>query len=315
MNENEEVMSQEDKFFGKTNVVGEELKEEIELEIVDDRPPQDRRPPAKASEDEEESDEELQSYSAKVRKRIDKLKYQQHEERRQREAAERMREEAVRFAQELNQKNQRYEQVIQRGETALVQQIKARASIALEQAKSAYKDAYERGDTEKIIEAQEKLLNAQGEIKEAERYERNLKARPEKPAETTTNQPQRPQPSPKAVEWVKRNPWFGPQGNREMTALAYGVHESLVRDHGVQPDTDEYYQKIDEAMRARFPEHFERDNAQRAPAPVVAPSTRNNGAKPRRIQLTATQVSLAKRLGLTPEQYAKQLIKESANGR
>lgn len=306
--------SQEEKFFGKTNVVSvDEPKEELEVEIIDDRPPQDRRPPKAEAADEEESEEELSSYSAKVRKRIDKLKYQQHEERRQREAAERMREEAVRVAQQLAERNQQYESVIQRGETALIQQIKARASLAVEQAKASYKEAYERGDTDKIIEAQEKLLNAQTELKEADRYERNAKSRPEKKPEQAT--PEAPKPSQKALDWISRNPWFGPQGDREMTALAYGVHENLIRSQGVKPDTDEYYQKIDEAMRARFPERFERDNAQRQPSTVVAPSTRNNGARPRKIQLTSTQVSLAKRLGLTPEQYAKQLIKENANGR
>ena len=104
-----------------------------------------------------------------------------------------------------------------------------------------------------------------------------------------------------------------------MTALAYGIHERLIRDEGIQPDTEEYYNAIDEAVRTRFPEHFEqeapvRQTPQRQPSSVVAPSKRSNAAAPRRIQLTATQVSLAKRLGLTPGQYAKQLIKESNNG-
>ena len=107
-----------------------------------------------------------------------------------------------------------------------------------------------------------------------------------------------------------------------MTALAYGIHETLIREEGVKADTEEYYEKIDSVMRQRFPDYFEKDDvvqataapAQRTPSTVVAPSNRNNGSRPRKIQLTATQVSLAKRLGLTPEQYAKQLIKESSNG-
>jgi hypothetical protein len=107
-----------------------------------------------------------------------------------------------------------------------------------------------------------------------------------------------------------------------MTALAYGVHETLIREQGVKPDTEEYYEKIDAAMRQRFPDYFEKDSdnvqvsvaPQRTPNTVVAAANRNNGARPRKIQLTATQVSVAKRLGLTPEQYAKQLIKESYNG-
>jgi hypothetical protein len=237
-----------------------------------------------------------------------------------------MREEAIRFAQQLASKNQQYESLLQRGEGALVAQIKARANLALEQAKALYKDAYEAGDAQRIIDAQEKLLNAQTEFREAERHERVIQSRSQ-PVQQAYQQPpapqyQPPQPSPKALEWTKKNPWFGPQGNREMTALAYGVHETLIREQGVKPDTDEYYEKIDSVMRQRFPDYFEKDDevqvtvapTQRTPNTVVASASRNNGAKPRKIQLTATQVSVAKRLGLTPEQYAKQLIKESYNG-
>lgn len=319
-------MSREDKFFGVETPLQMPVKEEvksspepeIELDIVDDIPKQ----PVKQAE--KEDDEELSDYSDKVRKRINKLKYEQHEAHRQREAAERMREEAVKFAQQLAAKNQQYESLIQRGEGALVSQIKARASLALDQAKSLYKEAYEAGDSQRIIDAQEKLLNAQTEVREAEKHERVLQNRrpqqTQQPVQQQAYQP--PQPSSKAIEWTKGNPWFGPNGNRAMTALAYGVHETLVREQGVQPDTDEYYQKIDAAMRQRFPDYFEKDEdvqvtsapAQRTPSTVVAPSNRNNGSRPRKIQLTATQVALAKRIGLTPEQYAKQVIKETSNG-
>ena len=326
-------LSREDKFFGVTTPLQipekgspeEKSSEPVELEIVDDLPKQ----PVKQAE-KEDNDEELSDYSDKVRKRINKLKYEQHEAQRQREAAEKMREEAVKFAQQVIAKNQQYESLIQRGEGALVAQIKARASLALDQAKNLYKDAYEAGDAQKIIDAQEKLLNAQTEFREAERHERVLQNRPRQqapqPQYTPQNyvppQPQVPQPSQKALEWTKRNPWFGPQGNRSMTALAYGIHETLIREEGVQADTDEYYQKIDAAMKQRFPDYFEKDDevqvtaapAQRTPSTVVAPSNRNNGARPRKIQLSASQVSLAKRLGISPEQYAKQLIKESSNG-
>ena len=331
-----EMTSQEDKFFGISAPLQIPDKEdkavaaepEVELEIIDDLPKQ----PAKEASKEtpKEDDEELSDYSEKVRKRINKLKYEQHEAQRQREAAEQMREEALRYAQQVALKNQQYEALLQRGEGALVSQIKARATLALEQAKGLYKDAYEAGDAQRIIEAQEKLLNAQSEFKEAEKHERVLQqrvARPQQQAQPAQQPPiqqsfQPPQPSKKALEWTEKNPWFGPKGNREMTALAYGIHESLIREEGVKPDTEEYYQKIDAAMRRRFPEYFEKEQdevqvsvaPQRTPTNVVAPANRNNGAKPRKIQLTATQVSVAKRLGLTPEQYAKQLIKESYNG-
>ena len=316
-----ELQTQEEKFFGVSYPVQvpeketkTEEKDDVELEIIDDLP----RKPVKVDAQVEQDDEELSGYSKKVRDRINKLKYEQHEERRQREAAERMREEAVQFAQQLAHKNQAYENLIQRGEGALVQQIKSKAQIALEQAKSRYKEAYEQGDAEKIIAAQESLLNAQTEFREAERYERNIQSRPKPlPQEQVPQQTYQPvplpQPSAKTMAWTQENPWFGK--NREMTALAYATHETLIRDHGIKPDTDEYYEKINATMRLRFPDFFEEDTPTlKRPSTVVAPSNRSNGAKPRKIQLTATQVSLAKRLGLTPEQYAKQLIKESSNG-
>ena len=322
--------SREDKFFGVSYQVPtepepkEEAAPEVELEIIDDLPRKPAKADAKVEAVPEESDEELSGYSKKVRERINKLKYEQHEERRQREAAERMREEAIQFAQQLAHKNQQYESLIQRGEGALVQQIKSKATIALEQAKFRYKEAYEKGDPDQIISAQESLLNAQTELREAEKYERNIQSRPKyQPQEQavqaqTTQQYQPvplPQPSAKTMAWTKENPWFGT--NREMTALAYATHETLIRDHGVKPDTEEYYEKINSTMRLRFPDYFEEETpsySSKRPSTVVAPSNRSNGAKPRKIQLTATQVSLAKRLGLTPEQYAKQLIKESSNG-
>jgi len=324
-------MSREDKFFGVETPLQipdkEDVKSspepEIELDIVDDIPKQ----PVKQAE--KEDDEELSDYSDKVRKRINKLKYEQHEAHRQREAAEQMREEAIKFAQQLAAKNQHYESLLQRGEGALVSQIKARASLSLDQAKSLYKEAYEAGDSQKIVDAQEKLLNAQTDVREAEKHERVLQGRrPQQTQQPVQQQQQQqqvyqpPQPSSKALSWTKDNPWFGPNGNRSMTALAYGIHETLVREEGVKPDTEEYYQKIDASMRQRFPDYFEKDQdvqvtsapAQRTPSNVVAPSNRNNGSRPRKIQLTATQVALAKRIGLTPEQYAKQVIKETSNG-
>jgi hypothetical protein len=324
----------EDKFFGvmapieRTGAVKKEDEDnEVVVDIVDDLPKKPDKPTGAV----EESDEdELAGYSEKVRKRIGKLKYQQHEAERQREAAERMREEAVSYAMRLAQQNQQYEQLIQRGEGALVHQIKTRAQLQLDAAKSKYREAYEQGDTDKIIAAQEQLLTAQTEFREAEKHERTLQTRPKpqapaqapvQPQAAPTAQPQitPPAPSEKALKWAERNPWFGAKGNKDMTALAYGVHERLVRDEGIEPDTDEYYAAIDATIRSRFPENFEqepqyRQTPQRQPNSVVAPSKRSNAATPRRVQLTATQVALAKRLGLTNEQYAKQLIKESNNG-
>jgi len=332
----------EDKFFGVRTQIGKSSEPEqsdIELEIVDDRDEEDRRSPKSAEASQEESedvtDEELSGYSEKVQKRINKLRYEQHEERRQREAAERMREEAIRVAEQLSSKNKEYESLINRGEGALVAQIKQRAEMALQQARDQYKRAYDEGDTDNMVTAQEGLNRAQAEFTEAERYEHNLASQNAQRQQTeqqnyqaqvanqaVQNVAQQPQPQvdPRADAWTKENPWFMRDGYEEMTSTAYGIHAELIK-HGITPNSPEYFRRIDERLRVRYPDfgwQSEGDSDGRdasvtanQPSTVVAPSARSNGAKPRKVRLTSTQVSLAKRLGLTNEQYAMQLTKES----
>tara|TARA_R100000149_G_C5868991_1_gene133232 strand:- start:311 stop:1318 length:1008 start_codon:yes stop_codon:yes gene_type:complete len=327
----EQTMSTEDKFFGvKTTIGGEQS--DVDVEVVDDRPPEDRRPPAKEAKEEEGGDEELEGYSDKVKKRINKLRYQQHEERRQREAAEKMREEAVRVAQKYADENKKYHAIIQEGEQYLVHQIRERANLALEQAKSHYRQAYEEGNTDKVVEAQEAMIKAQSEFQSADYQMNQMNAEQQRRAQQPQQQYQPypepqpqpqpqpqvqapPQPTEKAAKWAQDNPWFGQE--KDMTALAYGIHERLVRDEGYDPNSDEYFETIDRTMRSKFPEYFgdeevsTEEPAAKSPPVVTAPSSRNNGAKPRKVKLTRTQLSLAKRLGLTPEQYANQLVKEA----
>ena len=324
----EQTMSSEDKFFGVKTTIGGE-KSDVDVEVVDDRPPEDRRPPAKQTKEEDSGDEELDGYSDKVKKRINKLRYQQHEERRQREAAEKMREEAVRVAQKYADENKKYHAIIQEGEQYLVHQIRERANLALEQAKSQYRQAYEEGNTDKVVEAQEAMMRAQSEFQSADYQMNQMNAQRQRqpqqqyqPYQEPQPQPQPqqqvqepPQPTEKAAKWAQDNPWFGQE--KDMTALAYGVHERLVRDEGYDPNSDEYFETIDRTMRSKFPEYFGDEEVSteepvaKSPPVVTAPSSRNNGAKPRKVKLTRTQLSLAKRLGLTPEQYANQLVKEA----
>ena len=312
--ENESPASAEDRFFGvkttisKKGTVGQEESDsevsDVEYEVVDDRPPEDRRPPKSSSE--EVGDDELSGYSEKVQKRINKLRYEQNEERRQREASERMRDEAVKVAQVLANKNKEYEALINRGEGALINTVKQKAEMTLENARSKYKKAYEEGDTDNVVSAQEDLIKAQAELTEAERYENNLQVAP-------------PEPSPESAAWAERNPWFMNPDNKAMTATAYGLHEEALRDQGLRPNSPQYFQYVDNGMRGSYPNYGWQDESDtdgrtatvtaNQPSSVVAPSARNNGAKPRKIQLTSTQVALAKRLGLTNEQYAKELIK------
>ena len=342
--EMESPASAEDKFFGVKTTIGKKGEvsqdesdsevSDIEYEIVDDRPPEDRRPPKAETASQNEDDDELSGYSEKVQKRINKLRYEQNEERRQREASERMRDEAVKVAQVLANKNKEYEALINRGEGALINTVKQKAEMTLENARSKYKKAYEEGDTDNVVSAQEELIKAQAELTEAQRYEDSLpqqqdqwqppapqeqyNAAPVAPAVPQQQVPP-PQPSPESTAWAERNPWFMNPENKAMTATAYGLHEEALRDHGLRPNSPQYFQYVDNGMRSSYPNYGWKDESDtdgrtatvpaNQPSSGLAPSARNNGAKPRKVQLTSTQVALAKRLGLTNEQYAKELIK------
>jgi len=321
--------SAEDRFFGVKTKIEKGAKapvdseSETQIEIVDDRIEEDQRPAkAKASEDEPD-DDELSGYSEKVQKRINKLKYEQHEERRQKEAAEKVRDEAVAITQQLHNRNQEMESVISRGESALVAQIKQKAALALQSAKDSYKKAYEEGNTDAVVSSQEALNKAQAEMAEAEKYERNLAvqaARPQVQQPAPQQPPPPPQVDPEAKAWADKNTWFMDPSHRRMTATAYGLHEEAVLDRKIKPNTPDYFEFIDSGMREAYPKFGWQDSdfdgltatsTANQRSTVVAPSNRNNGAKPRTLKLKPSQVSLAKKLGITNEQYARQFYKEN----
>jgi hypothetical protein len=345
--------SAEDKFFGvKTQIAKKASDKEavsenspveqndFELEIVDDKPPKKREAA------EGETDEELSEYSAKVRKRI-------HQATFERRKAQRLADEAVKAAQQLNNENQKLKEkareqqaLLDRGETVLVSQIKEKAALSADKAKAEYRKAYEEGNTDAIVASQEQMIEAQARKLEAQRWENQLPPQLTQEQQQAAYQQQQAayqqqqaayqqsvseqvtEPEPKAKEWGDKNPWFGDEAHKGMTAYAYALHEEAIKDNGISPNSDQYFEYIDQHMRSRFDDYVWSDNAsegasgngQTAPATtsqpssVVAPSARNNGAKPRKVQLTSTQVALAKRLGLTNEQYAKQLVKEMSNG-
>tara|TARA_R100000149_G_C5877377_1_gene141361 strand:- start:680 stop:1735 length:1056 start_codon:yes stop_codon:yes gene_type:complete len=322
--------SQEEKFLGiKNTVVSDDSAEDFDVEIIDDRPEDDRKTPRSDEQkqaDQAEIEQEIDGIDERVKKRINKLKYEFHEERRAKEAAEKLREESVSFAKQQAEENRRLSALVQRGESALMQQVKAKAEAQLEQAKRNHMAAHESGDTEQITNATNDMLKAQSELKVAEDHLAVEQARaqqaPQQPIGQQQPIPQQPPTiDPKAVAWLRNNSWFGSDDQKEMTALAYGIHETLVRKEGISPQSDKYYEEVDKRMRLRFPDYFgvetpeESNEVAETATPrntqsVVAPSNRNNGSKPRKVQLTSTQVALAKRLGISPERYAKELIKE-----
>lgn len=290
-------------------VVEEAVEDDLEVEVVDDTPKADRnRKPAEPPA--EVTDEELEEYSDKVRNRIRHFSKGYHDERRAKEAALRERQELERVAQQLVDENKRLKGTVDKNQEALLEQAKRTAAGEAIIAKRQYKQAYEAGDPDKLLEAQEKLTNAK--IK----ADRLANLRPEalqsQETEVQTEQVQEQSaPAPivdeRANDWASSNTWFGQDD--EMTSFALGLHNKLVKE-GINPQTEEYYEKIDSRMRQIFPDQFEDVGEIEAQKPkrqsnVVAPATRSTA--PKKIRLTQTQVAVAKRLGLTPEQYAKQV--------
>jgi len=286
----------------------------FEVDIIDDTPEEDKPRRPEDTEAQIPEDDEIASYGENVQKRIKQLKFEYHEERRRKEEAARLQDEAVDYARKVYEENQRLRKTLEEGEGVLVQQAKGRVEAELERAKSAYKEAYETGDPDKLIEAQEKLNNLQNEKFRVESYKPKPQQAQEQPVQLQ-QKPKVPEQDAKTKAWAAQNEWFG--NDSEMTGYAFGVHESLVKQ-GVNPQSqaDEYYNRIDESMRQRFPDKFGGQQVEAAPVrqagSVVAPAGRS-AKKPRRVQLTSTQVALAKRLGLSAEQYAAQLLKESSN--
>jgi hypothetical protein len=279
-----------------------EYEVEGEIEVVDDTPEADRdRKPMKEA-PAEVTDDELAQYSEGVKKRIQHFSKGYHEERRAKEAALREREEAIRLAQNLVEENKKLQGSLGQGQQALLEQAKKVVANEVEQAKAKYKQAYESGDSDALVAAQEELTAAK--IK-AERVN-NFRPAVAKP-ETSVVQPApraEPQVDSKALAWRDSNPWFG--SDDEMTAVALTVHRKLV-ESGVSTTSDEYYEKINSRVRQLFPDAFTSDRPVKK-SQVVTPATRSTA--PKKIVLTQTQVQLAKRLGVPLEVYARSVADE-----
>lgn len=309
--EKEQEKSKEEKI--EFSVEGEDDK--VQVEIVDDTPEKDRgrKPLEKPVED--PSDDELQDYSDKVQSRIKELTHARHDERRAREAALREKEEALRFAQAALEENRKLKERITNGETSFISQAQRLADVEVEKASAALKAAHEAGDTDAFVEAQKALNKAVLMQERAKAFKPTPLQRAPQPANLPSQQPAQPpipEPDQKAKAWAQRNPWFGKDD--EMTSFAYGLHNKLVKS-GYDTQSQEYYDAIDNRMRQVFPDNFQSDEDKpekvdkaKKPATVVAPTNRVTSAK--KIVLTPTQVSIAKRLGLTLEQYARQVAEE-----
>ena len=301
--------------------------EDIEFEILDDVPEEDKDPitgkerePMPQELVQELEQDELEEYSDKVKSRLKQMKKVWHDERRAKESAFRERQAAEEFAKKILEENKKLKETLSSGEKNLIDTAKNAAGLELEMAKRQYKEAYESGDSDQIIEAQTKLSEANYKVQKVNEYRPSLQ-QPETDVNISTQQAPVARPDPKASSWQERNSWFGQ--DPEMTSAALGLHQKLV-DAGMNPTSDEYYQRIDSTMRRRFPEYFGDEETsdgggkpvqrtETKPATVVAPASRSTSSK--KIVLTKSEVNLAKKFGLTPQQYAmeKQRL-EKQNG-
>jgi hypothetical protein len=279
-------------------------EEKIEFEVEDDTPTKDRgREPAPKELVEELENDELEDYSEKVKIKLKQLKRVWHDERRAKEAVEREREEAFNIAQRLLEENKSLK-------NRTVEYGKEAADRALAEARQQYKEAYEAGDSERLIDAQERLTEAKFRLQNQAAEENAL----QQPEVDVQMQQQPPVRDTKVLAWQQRNPWFGQ--DEEMTSLALGLHEKLKRS-GVSVGSDEYYERIDSTMKKRFPENFEDVQEEKTVetrttklSNVVAPATRTTGSK--KIKLSNTQMATIKKLGITPEQYVREVLKMEA---
>ena len=297
---------------------------DVEVEVVDDTPKADRgRKPSDPPED--VTEEELQDYSEKVRRRIQHFSKGYHDERRAKEAALRERQELEVLAQRLVEENKKLQSNTYKSQAALLEQAKKNVDQELRIAKVRYKRAYEAGEADAVLKAQEELTTARLKADRLAAIRMPALQEKEVPVETQQEQPVYTAPAvpevqvdTKAQEWQQANPWFGTDD--EMTSFALGLHSKLVKS-GVDPQSDEYYETINSRMRRVFPENFEDTSLEgleeetetpvgrpKRSTNVVAPATRSTA--PKKVRLTRTQVALAKRLGLTPKQYADQVAKD-----
>jgi len=297
-------------------VEAEDSNDGFEVEVIDDTPEVDRD--RKASDPPDEiTEEELEDYSEKVRKRIKHFSKGYHDERRAKEQALRERQELETYTQRLVEENKNLKSSAGKNQTVLLDQAKRTAESELTQARSAYKEAYEAGEADAVVEAQEKLTTAKIRTDRLNNIQLPLQEDQTTVKEANTQESAPVKVDERAKEWATTNTWFGLDD--EMTSFALGLHNKLVKQ-GMNPQSDEYYEAIDGRMREIFPGNFgdvekpDRKTSKRQ-ANVVAPATRSTS--PKKVVLTQTQVNLAKRLGVPLKDYAKQVaieMRKDANG-
>lgn len=297
---------------------------DIDIEVIDDRPEEDRRSPRVEDPDDDfDIDAEIEGVDSGVKKRISRMKYEYHEERRAKEQAGRERSEALNFAQSQQQENEKLKSLLNRSEQALLSSVSTRADAEMSVAEQAYKKAHEENDTEALLAAQRALTQAQADKSYLRNYQpqqsqevnpANQRQPVNQQANDGANQ-QQPQFDVPTQNWLGRNPWWSQSGYEPVTEFTKGLHLRLSGE-GIDSSNPEYFKRIEKEVGSRFPDFFSGNQVEntvlrrKQGSTVVAPAKRGQQNR-KRIKLTESAVRVAKRLGLTPEQYAAQIYKES----
>lgn len=247
-------------------------------------------------------EDELADYSEGVKKRIAKLTGKMRE-------AERREKAALDYAQSLKQQLENESKKAQHLETSHLTEYKSRLDHQDAVLKIAMREAIERGDTDKQVEIQTALAQFAMERQRFAQLDASRKTQEERAV--TQPQPQQPQmqpntrPDPKAEAWADRNKWFG--SDEPMTLTAFSIHKSLVEREGYDPTSDDYYRELDKRIRGEFPHKFQTE--QRKPNVVAPANGRSASGSPSKtqIKLSPSQVAIAKKLGVSLEQYARQV--------
>jgi hypothetical protein len=275
----------------------EVVVETPEEEPVKEAAPEKEEPVKEASEEKQEASEqdELDSYSKGVQTRIKKLteKYRQEE---------RDKSEAVRLSQELIEENKKLKTRVQALDTGYLSEYGTRLQSQTEAAKRMMKEAYEAGDSDRVVEAQQLMSNIAAE---QQRYN-TAKAQAERQAKVQVQQQERPQPDPRAVAWKDKNEWFG--ADKIMTAAAFALHSQLTDEEGFDPNSDEYYTEVDKRLRHEFPHKFSETKKSGGGSQVASAgnsASRSTKQGRRSVKLSHSQVAIAKKLGVPLEEYAK----------
>lgn len=288
-----------------------EIEGEPEIEIVEDRTREEKKSEKFAFRPKEVTEDELSEYSDKVKKRMGELQKGYHDERRRAEAALKEKDETLRLAKSIIEENKKLKGSLSQGQQALLEQAKKVVSNEVEAAKRQYKEAYELGNSDAVVEAQEALTAAKIKAERVNNFKPTLQEE-ENEVQIAPSEPQYQQVDRKAQAWQQENSWFG--ADDEMTSFALGYHSKLLKQ-GVDPQSDEYYEKLNTRIRQVFPESFDMEPSRepekeprKSTSNVVAPATRSTA--PKKVVLTQRQVDIAKKLGVPLKLYAEKVAEE-----